>query len=85
MRGGRVVFTLRIALLAVALSCSPATAAPQHWTERVTSPKAEELLAVQRQRLDAEVRADMSAISGFIADDVVYTHGNGERQTKENI
>lgn len=41
-----------------------------------------ELLAVERQRLDAEVMADVPAIGGFIANDVVYQHGDGERQTR---
>ena len=40
------------------------------------------LLDVERQRLDAEVKADVPAIGNLLSGDLVYLHGNGLRQTK---
>lgn len=41
------------------------------------------LLAVERRRLDAQVAGDVATIEAALADDLVYIHGSGAVQTKE--
>jgi len=40
------------------------------------------LLAVERQRFDAQVAGDAATIEAALADDLVYIHGSGAVQTK---
>jgi ketosteroid isomerase-like protein len=40
---------------------------------------------LQRQRADAMVREDIDTLSGFLADDLSYTHSDGHTDTKKSF
>jgi hypothetical protein len=45
----------------------------------------EEVLAAEAKRFDALVKRDIEAVNQLMADDLIYTHSSGVRQTKAEV
>jgi len=41
-----------------------------------------EITQLERRRFDAQIARDLPALAAILADDLVYTHANGHRDTK---
>ena len=66
-------------LVTGAISLVPARAWPQ---ARDTTASVRTLLATEDARFAAMVRADTARLRAALADDLVYVHSNGRRETK---
>jgi hypothetical protein len=45
----------------------------------------DEVLALEQERADAMVRADLGTLATLLADDLSYTHSDGRRDTKASF
>jgi len=50
-----------------------------------TTSQTSELLSMQQKRFEAMVKADISALKSIFAEDLTYTHTNGETETKSSF
>ncbi|WP_420148312.1 nuclear transport factor 2 family protein [Spirosoma sp.] len=55
--------------------------------ERIASLSAEEkaVLAIEKQRFDAQVKKDYATLERVLADDLIYTHSNANTDTKKSF
>jgi hypothetical protein len=50
-----------------------------------TASQTSELLSMQQKRFEAMVKADISTLKSIFAEDLTYTHTNGETETKSSF
>lgn len=64
------------------LACLGLAAAAQAADTPLPSPSVESLLQAEDARFRAQIAGDVEALARNMADELVYTHANGRRQTK---
>lgn len=81
-----VCFTVIIQLVRAQAPTSPSAGAVAVTAERAPSQSADEkaVLAVEKQRFDAQVKKDYAVLDQVLADDLIYTHSHGGTDTKQS-
>ncbi|GAB4022530.1 nuclear transport factor 2 family protein [Spirosoma koreense] len=77
-------FCLILAVQLVQAQTAVSTSAGASTASRTQSADEKAVLAVERQRFDAQVHKDYAVLDRVLANDLIYTHSNGNTDTKES-